>query len=360
MEPGQGGQTIKVCTRLAVNSDDPLFHRLVESFNGIITHMAQRAGTDVRLTRTDTVLLVIKADNTAELWLDTAAISLRCMAKRSIAAGTVVFEHDIADVTGMAFPCVNFEPTDKILCLFRKDWRFGLAFDFNPDGKLDVEGFTAMLGGLYREIRYRHLYDLVGNTTLFDRLVASGWFPFIEIITAEFRDLLRHSEAGFDLSKIEKDIVAKFDQERLRHILDRWVTKPHFALKATLLGEAIDAFSQKKPVTVIKILVTEIEGVLNEAYRIAHGGQGAKLKELLAFAEKSAEQKAGGANTLLFPAAFIQYLKAHTFANFDPVAQTGTAGSRHAVGHGAAAQDSYTMTRALQAILALDQLAFYT
>jgi hypothetical protein len=38
----------------------------------------------------------------------------------------------------------------------------------------------------------------------------------------------------------------------------------------------------------------------------------------------------------------------------------GQAGSRHAVGHGAAAADSYTDARALQALLTIDQLAFYT
>lgn len=92
---------------------------------------------------------------------------------------------------------------------------------------------------------------------------------------------------------------------------------------------------------------------------MAHGGQGAESQKLLAFAEACANQRAGGPNTLLFPAAFGRYLKAHTFAGFDPVAQTGTAGSRHAVGHGAAVQESYTMPTALQAILTLDQLAFY-
>lgn len=100
--------------------------------------------------------------------------------------------------------------------------------------------------------------------------------------------------------------------------------------------------------------------MLNDAYRATHRGQGAKLKELLKFAVESAERKAGQSDTLLFSNAFAQYLAAQTFANFDPVSQTGTAGSRHTVGHGAAAQESYTMTRALQAILTLDQLAFYT
>ena len=359
-EAAQGGQMVKVWTRLALTSDEPLFHRLVENLAGVISHMAQQAGTVVRLSRADTVLLVLKADNTAELWLDTAAISVRCRIKRSIAAGTVVFEHDIADVTGMAFPCVNLEPTDKILCLFRQDWRFGLAFDFNPDGKLDLRWFSTARGTLHRTLHYRHLYQAVNDSAIFDPLLAAGWFPFVEIITTEFHDLARHLAAGFAIAEIEAKIVGAFDAARLGHLFERWVAKPHFAAKAVLLKEAVESFTAQKPASAIKIILTEIEGVLNDAYKAAHGGQGAKIKDLLAFAQASAEQRAGGPDTLFFPAAFGRYLAVHTFANFDPAAQTGTAGSRHAVGHGAAAQDSYTMTRALQAVLTLDQLAFYT
>ena len=127
-----------------------------------------------------------------------------------------------------------------------------------------------------------------------------------------------------------------------------------------MLNAAIGAFHNREPIPVIKILLTEIEGVLNDAHRAVYDGQGAKLKALLDFAEASAERKAGGSNSLLFPKAFGRYLREHTFASFDPISQTGTAASRHAVGHGAASQDSYTMLRALQVILTLDQLAFYT
>ncbi|MFJ5487097.1 hypothetical protein ACIKTA_05425 [Hansschlegelia beijingensis] len=48
------------------------------------------------------------------------------------------------------------------------------------------------------------------------------------------------------------------------------------------------------------------------------------------------------------------------FARFDPVARNGKARSRHAVGHGAAASDSYTQTAALQTLLTLDQISIYT
>lgn len=359
-EAARPGQTVKIWTRLALTSDEPLFHRLVDGLDRVILHMAEKAGVGVSLRRANTVLLVFKPDNSAELWIDTAAVVMRCAVKRAVAARTVVFESDIADVTAMSFPCVEISAQDKVLCLFREGWSFGLAFDFNPEGKLDLDGLQIMLGTLHRRLRYRHLYQAVTNPTIFDTLVAAGWFPFVEIIAAEFRDLVQQAEAGFDITEIEPKIIEAFDAARLGHLLERWAAKPHFAVRQELLKEAVEAFLAKKPASVIKIILTEIEGVLNDAHKAAHGGQGAKIKDLLAFAQASAEQRAGGPDTLFFPVAFGYYLGAHTFANFDPVARTGTAGSRHAVGHGAAAQDSYTMTRALQAILTLDQLAFYT
>ncbi|RXG90769.1 hypothetical protein EAS62_26540 [Bradyrhizobium zhanjiangense] len=139
----------------------------------------------------------------------------------------------------------------------------------------------------------------------------------------------------------------------------RWMVKPHFAGKEPLLRSAINSFTSGDAVPVLKIILTEIEGILNEAYRKVHG-QSAKIKILLAFAGASAEAKAGRPDTLLFPTAFADYLQAYTFANFDPSAASGMAGSRHAVGHGHATAESYTLVRALQALLTLDQLAFYT
>lgn len=90
--------------------------------------------------------------------------------------------------------------------------------------------------------------------------------------------------------------------------------------------------------SVIKIVLIEVEGVLNDDYRAIYGGLGAKLKKLLAFAKTSAEQRADSPDTLLLPSVFARYLATQTFANFDPVVQTGTVGARHAVGHGAATQ----------------------
>lgn len=277
-EPGKDGQSIKVWTKLALTSDEPLFHRLVENLADVINYMAKQAGTAVNLRRADTVLLILKSDGTGELWLDKAAVSLTCSVKRSMKAGTVIFERDIADVTGMSFPCVDFGEEDKVLCLFRQDWRFGFAFDMNPNGNLDLEGFETTLGALYRQMRYKHLYDALGDVALFERLLSTGWFPFVEIINSEFKDILYHFEAGFDVAELEEKLVAKFDVPRMERILKRWFSKPHFCAKQELLKAAITAFNNREPIAVIKILLTEIEGVLNEAYRATNGGQGARGK----------------------------------------------------------------------------------
>jgi hypothetical protein len=360
VKPAKPGELAQVVTAYAITSDDPFFHRLADGLLRVINHTAQQNSVAVNLHRHDTVLLVMKPDGSAELWLDAAAQAIRFIAKRVIAPGTVVFSSDIADITSQYFPCVEIAPSDKVLCIFREGWRFGMVFDFNPDQQLNLAGFEQAMGTLVRELRYRHLYEALGDETVFSKLVSNGWFPFVEIIAHEANDLIDHCTAGFELADLESRIVARFDEARLQSLLNRWAAKPHLASRMNILTAGIKAFKRGDPIGVIKILLSEIEGMLREAYRTANEGKSAKLKLLLEFAMASASSKVGGSNTLMFPVAFAEYLQKHTYADFDPNSQEGAASSRHAVNHGAAQQDSYTMPRALQAILTLDQLAFYT
>ncbi|MDA9407016.1 hypothetical protein XH80_09895 [Bradyrhizobium sp. CCBAU 45384] len=358
-ETARGGDTIKVYTRLSLTSDDKFFHRVAEGLSNHIEHIARQSGGAVNLKRADVVLLVVHPDDTGDLWLDTAAVALQIMTKRDMVAGAVVFEQDIADVIGMGFPLVPIGKEDRVVCMFREGWRFGLFFDFNPDADFSVEEMQRDLGTLHRRLKYRDLYDAIADQAVFSRLIAAGWFPFVEILGPEFGELLKFSEAGFELDEVEAKILAKFDSERIERMFSRWMAKAHFAGKERLLRSALKSFAEGDAVPVLKIALTEIEGILGDAYRKVYG-KGARIKKLLEFAVASAEAKAGHPDTLLFPAAFAHYLRSHTFADFDPAARTGNASSRHAVGHGAAAPETYTMVRALQALLTLDQLAFYT
>ncbi|WP_218938999.1 MULTISPECIES: hypothetical protein [unclassified Pseudomonas] len=92
----------------------------------------------------------------------------------------------------------------------------------------------------------------------------------------------------------------------------------------------------------------------------AHTGRAGKTKALLAFAIESAEKRTGGPGTLFLTAESNRYLLNYMFASYDPENLTEGAVSRHLVGHGDAGSSSYTMVKALQVILTLDQLVFYT
>ena len=358
-EAARSGETPKVWTRLAITSDDHMFHRIATGLTDIILQRASAAGTPLDIERVKTLLVVIKPDNTAELWADTAAMSLNILVKRPFTAGAPIFARDVVDVVGMTFPAVKIGAADKVICLFRQDWKFALCFNFNHDKNFDLHEFERTLGRLYRSLKYREIYDAIRQIDVYDKLVAAGWFPFAEIVTSEFPELVSHCEAGFDLKDIEDKIVEAFDETRLDHMLQRWLAKPHFASRENVLRSALRSFKANDPVAVIKTVLTEIQGVLNAAHRAAKGN-GAKIKTLVKFVAESAERKAGSPQTLLLPEDFKSYLEERTYANFDPIEGNGTASSRHAVGHGEAAADTYTQVAALQALLTLDQIAFST
>ncbi|MFJ4153959.1 hypothetical protein ACIPZF_04000 [Pseudomonas sp. NPDC089752] len=353
------GQQVKIFTRLALTSDEPGFHLLAKSVAGMIRACGGNSLAAIDIGSFKVVLLILKPDQTAELWLDTAAVAMQCVVTRSVAAGAAVFQHEIADMLTMEFPCVEIGKQDKVICLMREAWGFGLAFDMNPSGELDIEAFSRELARLYRQLSFRHLYEAVGNPESLDRLMAQGWFPFTEILHREFNDILVHHAGGLALDEVESSIVTQFDQARLDHMLSRWMAKPHFAVKEALLREGVEAFAQGRPIAAIKVLVTEIEGILNVAYR-AHTGKAGKTKALLAFAIESAEKRTGGPGTLFLTTEFNRYLLNYMFASYDPDNLIEGTVSRHLVGHGDAGSESYTLVKALQVILTLDQLAFYT
>jgi hypothetical protein len=93
-EAAKEGERVKVWTKLSITSDNPIFHKLLDNLAGVIAHVTNDS---VRLAHSNKILLIYKPDRNLELWIDTAAISIQCIIKRSMEAGTVIMESDIAD-----------------------------------------------------------------------------------------------------------------------------------------------------------------------------------------------------------------------------------------------------------------------
>lgn len=352
-------ETVSVWTRMALTSNDPLFYRVVGSLSDAIAGFAEASGKHARIDRASTVLLVIKPDDSAELWIDSAAMITHNFIRRPvpIPAGTVLFEKDVADILAVEFPHVQINDDDKVLCLLREGWRFALYFDLDRKQKLDLAATQTILGSLVRQLRYADLYAALANEPLFGQLVASGWFPFLELMRGEFQSLSDTVEAGLPLEQAEATLLAKFDDERIDRMHARWMERPGFADRALILESAVKSFKARDPVATIKTILTEVEGIMADAYHRETGEHTSRIEKLLAFVVEYANGKLGAKDTLLFPTDFARYLKDYTYAGFTR-GQANTI-SRNSVGHGAASAEQYTMTRALQALLTVDQLAFY-
>ena len=112
-------------------------------------------------------------------------------------------------------------------------------------------------------------------------------------------------------------------------------------------------------VTCIKILGTEIEGLLRMIYRTDTGKGKIKVNQLLVHITDKARAVAGSDHSLLMAVPFLDYLRGVVFANFDVEAGEIEL-SRNTVGHGVAQAEQYTKARALQMILVLDQIYFFS
>ncbi|UYO38998.1 hypothetical protein KQX62_20095 [Rhodopseudomonas palustris] len=356
----RGGENLEVWTRIVASSDQKLFHDVVGNLVGAIEQCARQSGSHIKLDTANTILVVIRPDNSAELWVDAAAVVHETTLKRPgpLSAGTVLFENDIVDVQGMWFPLVDIGSNDRIICIFREGWRFGLLFDGNSKDQLSIADAKRDMGGLYRRMKYADLYAAMSHQPTFGRLVEAGWFPFLELMDGEFAKLIAVCQAGFELDEDEARLVEAFSEARLERMFERWMQRPHLKIREAILRSAINAFKSRDPVSVIKNVLTEIEGVLADAYFQTHGEHSRKITKLLDFAVGFAEQRAGK-DTLYFPSEFATYLRNYAFSDFDRHRADGAV-SRHAVGHGALAASQYTMPRALQALLTLDQFVFYT
>ena len=217
-----------------------------------------------------------------------------------------------------------------------------------------------LLAGLYRYLSFQHIYAQLGAGSQSQEIFRDGWFPFLEIIANEYRTLSRAYQAKFNIENVVKDLVKRFDGQRLSKVVTKWWRNAIFANKKSILESGIEAFLQDTSsgnITCIKTLLPEIEGVI----RLQHFhdiGEDKKFDEFLSHLLEKGRHKTGSDYTLFLPLHFVTYLRDVLFAPFS-LKEGQIPLSRHSSGHGVAAAKAYTRERALQAILVLDQIWYY-
>jgi len=357
VEVAEKDQMVKVQTRASLISDNPLFYTYMDQITGIFLNKIRVSANSVYQ-----FLVIIHKDLTADLYVNDISVEILMMAKRNLKKGEIVTTGDIADISKMAFIGLSLNDTDKVIYCFKVGWKFGLFFDLDRQNSLDIDTLQKELGALYRYLSFQSAYDTLESKPQFDQLLKDGWFPFIEIIGFEFKEISDAYRKLPDPQAKIKEVISKFDKERIERITSKWWTKKIFLAKKTLIETGINSYLRHDAegfMACIKTLLTEIEGILWLYYFEETGkGKDVKSNELITYIVEKGTLKSGSDLSLFFPRAFFAYLKESIFSKFD--LETGDPSlSRHTSSHGVAKAEDYTVSRALQMILILDQIYFY-
>ena len=191
-------------------------------------------------------------------------------------------------------------------------------------------------------------------------MFADGWFPFIQLLGGDFEDLAKHYEHKSNLSSGLPLFLGRFDGKRIYSFANRWWNNPVFAGKRKILEAGIEAYllaTESGYINCLKTLYSEIEGIIRLKY-MEEEGSAPSFGDLIEYVKEKAEGKFGTRGSLGFPGVFYRYLKEAVFQSFD-IATGQVDLSRHSVSHGVADRTKYTRSKAIQAILILDQMYFY-
>lgn len=349
-------ERIMVQTRAALFSDHPFFHHCMRAFAQDVDAKLREQKAPVHLAETSNFAIIVDPDFTAKLHFDSLEVTLEMVCKRSVEAGEAVFTNDIGDIRRGSIRKPKIRPDQHFIICLRQGWKFLLVFDLTPEVPANLDDLERTIGMGMRRLMFEQLYEAIADEPTFAAMIAKGWFPFNELVGAEFEDLHRAILHDFNLAGVEATLVTAFGEARLAHLTDRWWRDPNFASRRDALEEGVKLFAEGRYLASIKTLMAEIEGVLRDRHvPRSQGRQGIEKVLSIAFEEVL---NTAGPGTMYFPEQFVAYLKGSIFAPFDPE-QPATEATRNTVMHGKAPAASFTAARALQIILALDQINRY-
>lgn len=362
VKPGEKGRLLY---RAILTSDDDSFHSYAEKLANNYIQLSY--GIDF----IHRYLVVVHKDLSADIYINDFDVSMEMRPKKGVTAGQLILRKDVADIIKITFPGIEFKETDAVVYCFKSSWRFGLFFDFSSrhpqleEGKrrLDIQKMELDIGGVQRYLIFRQVYEVLESEAHFMELLKNGWFPFIELLNSEYNELSDIYASQFDVEHRVSTLLNLFNDDRIKDIADKWWSNPHFASKRVLIEAGISAYLQDTVsgyINCIKNLWTEVEGILRKIYYTETSkGNHVKAPALIKHIIEKAEKRINDTGSLYLPTYFLEYLDKVAFASFNMEAGDVEM-SRNSSSHGVASEEQYTKEKALQVILILDQIYFYS
>ena len=187
-----------------------------------------------------------------------------------------------------------------------------------------------------------------------DRL--RGWFPFQRILGKEFENLYNHisKSSNENLYLPYLPIINAFDNHRINEMISGWKQTEVLPYKELEIG--LKHYQNQDPFSSIHVLIPYIEGIVRHTL-----DSKSKSMKQLAISEKISkdlERKLHATDdNSLYITGFKSYLENTWFSPFSNNETLYTM-SRNTVSHGIGQYEEYTLEKALQLILTIDQLYY--
>lgn len=356
-------EEIKSDVSILIGTDNEINNSFIESthpkFSFYLNILLSHFLPVDEIGRLNKLLVVITPNNTAKIY-KLFPQSFKILAKRDISKGLPVVEDDIADITSLefvdSFYKIEINDDDKIIFLFRLGFRQGLYFDLT--GKQSIAEREEEIAYHYKRIFYEDIFDFLANEANFKSLISDGWFPFIRIINTPFRKLIESYSDDSQYENSINNLLEMFPPQTINAIMNSWMSNPIFKEKQEIIESGILAYHQKNYLSCIKILATEIEGIIRYSMYYEKQIVEPQTKDIKEYLVNKGKEKFNNDRALGFPTLFSEYLDDSIFPKFK-ISKDKNVTSRHSVSHGIAKYEDYTRIRAFQLILTLDQIYFY-
>lgn len=352
------GEKVKVAIKGFITSNERVFFKFIQGIYNVFIKPF------IQLEKLNQFLILRHKDKSADIYINDFQLVTTIYPKKEIKAGQLVKKKDIVDIKTLEFPNIIISKTDAIIFCMRVGWKFVIYFNFtaNPDFtkkiELDLSQVYHELGYVYRFLLFEEEYELIKNNKIYPKMLSDGWFPFIELIGADYQELSNlYSNQWLD--QID-GFLKRFNKSRIDNMTKSWWTQKLFQDKQKIIEAGISAFLQGNNsgyINCINTIYPQIEGIMGFDFFKEHGKK-PTFNELKEYIKNKAQNRFSSKDSLGFHEYFYEYLDKDIFQKFD--LSTGKIDlARHSLAHGYAKQEDFTKAKALQALLILNQLFFY-
>jgi hypothetical protein len=275
-----------------------------------------------------------------------------------------VYLHDMRKVTGVGFPALNGQKVAYIFLYFTGvGAKYSLLFDFSPNSlpQENIPEYGHRGDGTLTSYYNLFFSEMALNHVPSDKLKAlceKGFFVAPVIMPYPFTVLCN---PGRTVEEFVTALLCHFTDKRLDDLVAKWSNLSAWNERAAVFSEAVANMKDKRYVSVVSLLVPQLEGVLRDAVlQLCNDDSymnSVKACEVLR-SEINARDLPGIAHRFL--SSFTEFFndECGLFLSFKRWTDDLSQGflSRHAISHGKNVPDMYTRENCIRLFMILSTI----